>query len=346
VRTNGHHDDRTDPAFDVRAGMRRSVADVSTMGDLVDAVHHRAARIRRRRGVAGGVAAALGTTVVIGAAAMVPTLAASDRAPTAVAAPTSATAAPTPPGPIGPTPAGPTVTGTRPADPSPPRSTAGAPWGPVRIDEDFSGSTIDSTLWSVYDGPGDALGRWSPTDVAVRDGALRLSVSRPGGEPPSRWGGVGATGSPQRYGRWEVRLRMSSGRGVIGQFLLSPVPGSTADPAPSIVVSLAPYQSTISVSGNGTGAGGMRVAPLKRPTGYHSVAVEWTPARVRVLLDAAVLFEWTDARLPVPLWPAVQTIMAGPDCGAVPRSTDCLGATVVFPQRFDVDRVRVRALRD
>jgi hypothetical protein len=66
---------------------------------------------------------------------------------------------------------------------------------------------------------------------------------------------------------------------------------------------------------------------------------------VRVLLDGNRLFEWGDGRLPAPLWPAAQTIMAGPDCGASPLPADCQGTRTAFPQRFDVDRVRVRPYR-
>jgi beta-glucanase (GH16 family) len=203
------------------------------------------------------------------------------------------------------------------------------------MDDEFTG--LDRSRWTVYDGSGDALGRWSPGDVEVAGGTLQLSVRRPGGAPPSTWGGIGAAGAGRRYGRWEVRMRMSAGRGVIGQFLLNP---TGADPA--IVVSVAPFHRTIAVSGTGTGAGGTRVAELARPADVHVVAVEWTPSAVRVLVDGAPAFEWTDGALPVPLWPAVQTIMAGPDCGAVPLPADCQGITTAFPQRLEVDRLRVQ----
>jgi len=81
--------------------------------------------------------------------------------------------------------------------------------------------------------------------------------------------------------------------------------------------------------------------PLSPPR----VVVEWTPQRVRVLLDGTVLSEWTDGRLPGPLWPALQTIMAGPDCGASPLPADCQGTRTSFPQRLEVDWLRVRAYR-
>jgi hypothetical protein len=38
----------------------------------------------------------------------------------------------------------------------------------------------------------------------------------------------------------------------------------------------------------------------------------------------------------------VQAIMAGPDCGAVPLPADCQGTTTAFPQRLEVDRMRVQ----
>jgi hypothetical protein len=308
-----------DPALDVRDELTRSVADLP-VAELLPAVHLRARRIRRRRRVATGVAITLSALTVAAAGAILPALT-SHR--TAAGWPSAEAPSPAPTGGVA------------------------APWGAPTIDDDFAAG-LERSLWTVYDGPGDPLGRWSPAETTVRDGALRLSVSRPGGDPASRWGGIGATGSGQRYGRWEARLRMTTGRGVIGQLVLSPA-ADAADAAArccDIVVSIVPYQRAISVSGSGTGAGGTRTAALDRPGDHHWVAVEWTPRRVRVLLDGAGLFEWTDARLPAPLWPALQTIMAGPDCGAAPLPADCQGTTTSFPQRMDVDRIRVRPYLD
>lgn len=333
-----------DRALDVSFAMERSVANVNPSGDLLSAVRLRSDRIRSRRRVRNGVAMTLSAAAVVAAGAIVPTLTARRDAAAVGTSPPAATQAPpasTGRGVVaGPPPSsGPTSGGAgRPASETAPAH----PWGATTVDDDFASSALDRSLWTVYDGPGDRWGRWSPSDAATRDGALVLSVSRTGGDPPSSWGGVGALGASQRYGRWEVRLRMSVGRGVIGQFVLSPVPGTTADPSSTIVLTVSPYQRVISVSGNGTGADGARTAPLRRPGDYHTVAVEWEPERVRVLLDGGSLFEWTDGRLPVPLWPALQTIMAGPDCGSTPLPVDCQGTTTSFPQRLTVDWIRVR----
>jgi hypothetical protein len=303
----------SDPALDLRAELTRTAAALP-VGDLVPAVHRRAGRIRRRRRFASGVAAV--AAVAAAMAVAVPAVRSRPDGPDrrtggAVNAPASG------------------------ASPSPGSPT---PLGLSTMDEGFDG--LDRSRWTVYDGPGDALGRWSPGDVAVAGGNLRLSVRRPGGTPPSTWGGIGAMGAARRYGRWEVRMRMSSGRGVIGQFLLNP---TGADPA--IVVSISPFQGTISVSGTGTGTGGTRVAPLAGPADVHVVAVEWTPQAVRVLVDGSAVFEWTDGAPAVPLWPALQAIMAGPDCGAVPLPSDCQGTATAFPQRLDVDGLRVQGYR-
>jgi hypothetical protein len=348
--TDGHDRDRPgdpahDPAHEVRVEMDRAVAGLGPV-DLLTAVHLRAGRIRRRRRVAGGVAAAVSAAAVVAAGATLPALVSRNDPAAVVAARPTPMPTPSPPADRAPTataPAGETPpSGTPPNDPAPPGTGAPPPiWGATTMDEDFGWAP--GRAWKAYEGPGDDLGSWSPGNVAVSGGALRLSVSRPGGDPPSRWGGVGAAGSAQRYGRWEARIRMSTGRGILGQFVLSPAPEGSG--APVIVVSVAPYADTISVTGTGTGSGGSRTAALRRPGDYHTVAVEWTPARVRVLLDGQRLFEWTDGRLSAPLWPALQTIMAGPDCGAVPVSADCRGTTVTFPQRFDVDWFKVRAYR-
>lgn len=338
--TNGHGESGADPASDVRAEMERSVGGLYPTSDLLSMAHLRARRTVRRRRAVGGVVVGLTVAAVVGVGALVPTLAAHrDETPAGAARP-SATPLTTPYQSVGRTP-----TRSSPATPPSARTPSrdADVWGATTIGDEFGAAAVDRSLWAVYEGPGDSLGRWSASEVAVRGGELRLSVSRPGGDPPSRWGGVGALGAPQRYGRWEARLRMSVGRGVIGQLVLSPVPGSTADPSPVIVVSVMPYPGTISVSGSGAGPGGTRVATLARPSDFHLVVVEWTPQRVRVLLDGATVSEWTDGRLPGPLWPALQTIMAGPDCGGPALPRDCQGTRTSFPQRLEVDWLRVRA---
>jgi hypothetical protein len=319
----------------VRAELARSAADVP-VGDLRIGVHERAGRIRQRRRFVAGVVVGAAAAAVVATAVIVPVVTAGpppSQGPAGVgttAPAPDATSAPTTPTPSGPATA---ATGNHPTGTAP-----ATPWGAVTLDESFVG--LDRSRWTAYDGPGDQLGRWSPGNVAVDGGKLRLSVGRPGGNPASTWGGIGASGDGQRYGRWETQVRMSVGRGVIGQFLLNPTGGD-----PAIVVSVSPFTGTIAVSGTATGGGDPQVKPLPRPSDAHVVAVEWTPQAVRVLVDNVRLFEWTGAAPTAPLWPALQAIMAGPDCGAVPLPADCQGTTTTFPQHLEADYLRVLGYR-
>lgn len=325
-----------DDAPDVRAELARGAADVP-VGDLLAGVHERAGRIRQRRRFVAGVVVGAAAAAMVATAVIVPMVTAAPQPPagpagvgTTVPQPPVSSAPTTAPSPSGP---GAAATGTRPTG-----TATASPWGATILDETFA--SLDRTRWTVYDGPGDRLGRWSPGDVAVSGGKLRLSVRRPGGTPASTWGGIGAPGAAQRYGRWEAQVRMSVGRGVIGQFLLNP---TGADPA--IVVSISPFTGTIAVSGTVTGGGDPQVRPLPRPAEAHVVAVEWTPQAVRVLVDDVRLVEWTGAVLTQPLWPALQAIMAGPDCGGTPPAADCQGTTTTFPQHLEADYLRVLGYR-
>jgi hypothetical protein len=347
-RPGGHRsaaDQPADPGLDVRAGLERTVSHLPPVGDLVPEVSRRARRMRRRRMVVGSGAAAAAMAVVISVAAALTTSSAErDRTPAVIGDNASATS---------PAPASPSVpqdsaaSGTPSVSPPVGNTNSVAPstWGPVRVADEFTAATLDRSLWTiVYSGPaGHPLGSWSPSDVAVGGDALRLSISRPAGaRPPSTSGAVAARTSVQRYGRWEVRWRMTPGRGVLGQFALSSEVGGTP---PSIVVNLSPSSGTVEVTGTGVGTAAGATATVGRADEYHTIAVEWSPQRLRFLLNGTTFAESTTGVPNVVLWPALQTMLAGPDCGATPLPAGCNGTRTPFPQRLDVDWFHVQPYR-
>ena len=250
----------TDAAPDVRAALERSVAHLRTGADLTSAVNRRARRIRHRRLAVGtGIVAAVTAIAVLGVGSIVASTRRDSEPPVDIRPEVSTT-----------------------------HSSPTTRWGAVRAADEFAGTTLDRSLWTiVYSGPaGHPLGSWAPSDVAVGDGALRLSISRPAGaRPPSTSGAVGARASAQRYGRWEIRWRMTPGRGVLGQFTLNPDAGG----APAVVLSLSPAAGTIEVTGAGVGvvagaAGVPRRPGLRRDSAARrlrriSHAVSATPGR-------------------------------------------------------------------
>lgn len=343
-----------DPALDVRAGFAWSADRLSDPVDLVPMVHQRARGIRRRRAtVAGAVTAAVALGIGLGVPAVSGQFDGADTAGAAspgVSAPVMATGAGQASGAASVSASGgasgaatsgrATGVASAPVAPSGAGSALATGWGPVTFHDEFGSSTLDRSLWTlVYDGPGGKYGNWSPTGVSVADGALRLSVARTGaGSQPVTFGGIGASGFTQRYGRWELRWRMTAGRGVIGQFVLSPQATVTSGQEPTYSVTVSAATGQVSVSGAGAAvAGSVSVA---QPTGYHTVVVEWTPQRLRTLVDGAAVAESAGPQPAEALWPALQAWLPGPDCGASPLPADCGGATTSFPQALDVDWIK------
>ena len=150
--------------------------------------------------------------------------------------------------------------------------------------------------------------------------------------PVARAGGVKLNGAGDRYGRWEVRWRMTAGYGVTGQFVFfGEGPGGIGHIA---TLSSAEHLLTIADLVHGTS----HDVPLDG-TRYHTLAMESTPQRVRWLLDGRVVVTESGGAPSLPVVAAVQAIMAGADCGHVPLPAGCPGAAT-FPQRLDVDYLR------
>jgi hypothetical protein len=87
--------------------------------------------------------------------------------------------------------------------------------------EDFRGSTLPKQ-WYAYDGrPGaNPGGRWTPSQVTVRNGRLNLTGSWDNGRYTT--GGVMSTDSETTYGKFEVRFRAPKASGVKYALLLWP----------------------------------------------------------------------------------------------------------------------------
>jgi hypothetical protein len=130
------------------------------------------------------------------------------------------------PAPESPTPGGPSTpavvetsgAGTLPAVP-------GHTWKLIKRD-DFDGTELDDADWNVYDDPAtNDVSRWSPDNVTVADGELRITGR---GKDPSGAGNEAGglcwcrTGGNRTYGMWRVRARLEPSLGYGQAFLLWP----------------------------------------------------------------------------------------------------------------------------
>jgi hypothetical protein len=290
---------------------------------LVAAVHRRAARISLRRTATRGALVAGSVVAVIATVTGIGSLMEPGSSPGPATAPAASAA-------VMPAPSGASPTVVIPAPPN---------WGKPAWEDDFGGSSLDRDRWNLLynGGKNTRYSDWAASDTGVSGGALHLAVTRTGGTTPAATsGGIGSTGSGTANGRWEVRWRMTSGQGVIGQLVLM----ETVDSAqkPRYLLTLQPAANRLSIEDTETA----QVKTVDIDAGqFHSAAVELTPSAVLLRVDGKVAANWPEDRSKaIPLWPALQTLLAGPDCGATPLLADCGGRATSFPQRLDVDRIR------
>ena len=189
-----------------------------------------------------------------------------------------------------------TGAGTGPGQPAPapPAPAAPADWGAPVLVENFDGTQLDQSRWWIYDSPHAHDFPRSPSRVSVAGGMLRLT----GGFDASGAdisGGV-ASKLNMLYGRWEATFRVERGSGYSAVVLLWPQSENW------------PTDGEIDVAevteGHRQGAAiNLHNGPENRVLGHimpgdftqwHTVAVEWLPQRVTVLLDGQP--QWTVTR--------------------------------------------------
>jgi hypothetical protein len=181
------------------------------------------------------------------------------------------------------------VTTSRPAAAAP--SPAGAAgWGSPAQVETFDGAALDTSHWYVYDSPDARAYPRSASRSVVSGGQLRLT------------GGVDAAGRDvsggvasvlnQLYGRWEATFRVDRGNGYSAVVLLWP--RSENWPTDGEIDAVEVWDGSRQAGGvnihNGSAnnvVGGGISADF---TQWHTIAVEWLPQRITVLLDGTPRF--------------------------------------------------------
>lgn len=166
-------------------------------------------------------------------------------------------------------------------------------WGvPDKVD-DFTDPGLDG--WNLYDGPGHAgNGVRSPEAVSVADGVLTINGTGDGTTGGMAWG------DPQKYGRWEVRMRAPQGSPAYNALALLwpsaenfPVGGEI-----DFAEIMNPARDTVELflhygADNSQVHGEVQVDA----TQWHNYAVEWTPEGVTAFLDGREWWKTTDTSI-------------------------------------------------
>ncbi|MCW2499624.1 MAG: exsH [Frankiales bacterium] len=147
--------------------------------------------------------------------------------------------------------------------------------------QDFTGTALPRG-WGAYAGRpgGNPHGWWEPSHVRVRAGDLHLAGAWKGGRFVT--GGLMATGTETRYGKYEVRFRIERARGVKYALLLWPSRGRW------------PAAGEVDFAEDGGGGRRTTTATLHHGAANHqvqrtlradfsafqTVGVEWTPGKL------------------------------------------------------------------
>ncbi len=240
------------------------------------------------------------------------------------------------------------------ADP-PPR----AGWETTWFDE-FDGSQVDTSIWDVISSTSptnNSLQAYLPQQVTVAAGNLQItSVNQPFGGLAYRSGQV-ISKAHQQYGRWEVRARLPTSRGMWPAIWLLPDVNQYAWPSqgeidimenrgdqPNLTSSAfhwgtnPPFSHSYAYQEQQAVHGG---SLQNYHNAFHTYAVEWEPSQVRFYVDDVQHFTVHDsdtggflsqqtAGMEIVLNTAVGgDFLANPD------------GTTVWPQQFLIDYVRV-----
>ena len=220
-----------------------------------------------------------------------------------------------------------------PSGPGPSTSaTATSTWVQV-FDDEFSGTSLDTSHWGVYTG-----GSRRAANVVVHDGMVTLQTRR----TSTGWTSAGLTSARslvRTYGKYVIKARLDAAQGTRAVALLWPTGGIWPPEVDFFEDSGEDAARTCNLTANhylSSGVHKIQQAPVTSDyTGWHRIGVIWASDHLSYLLDGVVVATVTGHVPQHDMWLGLQTAI-GTGSGAPDASTP----DVVD---FDVDWVRVYA---
>jgi beta-glucanase (GH16 family) len=219
------------------------------------------------------------------------------------------------------------------------------------FDEEFEGRELSFPRWTPHDPRGHERNRegqaYVPEAIEVKDGTARIVARRQVAKYDGRQreftsGMITTAGSfAQTYGRFEIRCRVASGKGLESKFWLMPVPSGEV---PAIdVLDVVGSEPTKALFGNRWGdeqtersySGSADVPDLS--DGFHTVSIEWDEKRIVWSVDGKEKFQSISGVPHQPMY-LVANLAVGGLTAKYPDSS------AKFPAEFEIDYVRVYQL--
>lgn len=206
--------------------------------------------------------------------------------------------------------------------------------------DEFDDATLDTARWEVAEGGSgveDHLVRFRRAAMSVAGGRLRITSVPDTSEPGFYTGGLILSNERFLYGRFEVRAKLPTGRG------LWPAHWLWLDhnaPEIDIMELLGRNPRKVHLTyhyGNARGTRRSRSSSFSGPDfseAYHRFALEWYPTEYVWFVDDVEVFRAPVIQPDLPLRFVIDTIVGGNWGGDPDEST-------VWPQYHDIDYARV-----
>jgi beta-glucanase (GH16 family) len=212
---------------------------------------------------------------------------------------------------------------------------------PTRARDDFSGTALDRTRWSVYGT--DGTGNYDPAMVRVQSGELQIlgEGNNPTAAANKSGGLCWCVNGNHRYGSWQVRAKFDAGSGYRQVIALWPESnnattdgsmnfGSDSDAAKkSLGVFVQPPAGATRGTGSLTGDF----------TSYHLYRLDWRPTYVRMYVDNKLIYDSSTGASPVAVPSAPMHLVLQQDKGPI-NGIPAANAQTPIPVIMHVDYVQ------
>lgn len=215
----------------------------------------------------------------------------------------------------------------------------------VDRDEFNTGTTLDPSRWTIYNGRGTGdVGFRKPEAISLEDGALNITgrddvgggVALQPGRQQQQTGG-------QQYGRWEIRARTDKGNGWAGVAILWPDSENFPEDGEVDFMEIPKGERSevhfvTHYSAENQTVGKTTPGDFSQ---WHNFAVEWTPEYIAGFIDGAEVYrtDRQDVQPPGPMHLTLQ-LDPGPWLGWIPPRD----ASTPDEVKLQVDWVRIYSL--